>query len=194
MTDYTKDGSFPAQLPPRITLSDGRVRTNPATFSPEEIVDAGYIAADPRPEPGENQTVTWGGEGWTVRDKTADELATEVESLRARMHQQVRDAYSRAMSVISADYPAEEREGWAEQVEAAHDVLAGNSTALIDALRDLTGETALEMANTIIAKRTQYQALYGAMTAKRRFLDEQIGAAAGLSELEAIDVEEIWNN
>ena len=61
-------------------------------------------------------------------------------------------------------------------------------------LRDLTGETALEMANTIIAKRTQYQALYGAMTAKRRFLDEQIGAAAGLSELEAIDVEEIWNN
>ena len=39
-----------------------------------------------------------------------------------------------------------------------------------------------------------YQALYGAMTAKRRFLDGQIRAAAGLSELEAIDVEEIWNN
>jgi hypothetical protein len=83
---------------------------------------------------------------------------------------------------------------WAEQVEAARDVLAGNSSALIDALRDLTGETALEMANTIIGKRTQYQALYGTLIAKRRFLDKEIKAAAGLSELEAIEVEEIWND
>lgn len=74
---YTKDGALPTPLPFRITLSDGHTRTDPATFTAEEIADAGYVAAAPKPTPGANQVVTWGGGDWVIRDKTAEEIAAE---------------------------------------------------------------------------------------------------------------------
>jgi hypothetical protein len=188
LQSYSSNISLPRRFDDAFRRRHG---VNPVVALERPDVDSGQTAV--RREWPELQNDQW-VLGWTVRDKTAEELATEIESLRARMYQQVRDAYSRAMSVISKGYPAEEREGWPEQIEAARDVLNGNENPLIDALRALTGETGPEMANTIIAKRKQYQVLYGGMTAKRRFLYEQIGAAAGLSELEAIDVEEIWND
>ena len=82
---FTKDGSVPAPLPSRIRLSDGRTRTNPGSFMPEEIADAGYATADPKPETGPNQVVTWGGTEWVVRDKTPEELAAEHEEKRAQL-------------------------------------------------------------------------------------------------------------
>jgi hypothetical protein len=50
MTLYSKDNSYPAPLPQRIRLADGSTRTDPATFTTEEIAAAGYIAAPPTPE------------------------------------------------------------------------------------------------------------------------------------------------
>jgi hypothetical protein len=50
MTLYSKDNSYPAPLPQRIRLADGSTRTDPATFTSEEIAAAGYIAAPPAPE------------------------------------------------------------------------------------------------------------------------------------------------
>ncbi len=121
---------------------------------------------------------------WTTRDKTPE----EVEQDRLRLYRQVIQAYSEAMRPISADYPPEEREGWAEQVAAAQDVLAGDQNDLIDAIRTPTGETALEMAQNIIAKRQEYLLAYGQVTAARRVLDAQIAAATTAAELAAIDV------
>jgi hypothetical protein len=80
---YTHNGSTPAPLPFRITLSDGRARTDPATFTPEEIADAGYVAANPKPTPGADQVVSWGGSDWVVRTKTAEELAAEAAAEQA---------------------------------------------------------------------------------------------------------------
>ena len=82
---YTANGAKPAPLPSRIRLSDGRTRTNPASFKPEEIADAGFVPADPKPEPGPDQVVTWGGDAWVVHDKTPEELASEAEALRAQL-------------------------------------------------------------------------------------------------------------
>lgn len=74
---YSKDGSVPAQIPFRITLSDGRARTDPNTFTPEEIAKAGFVAAPPKPTPTINQTVTWGGSDWVVYTKNIEEVAAE---------------------------------------------------------------------------------------------------------------------
>ncbi len=41
---YSKDGSFPAPLPFRIVLPNGRTRTDPTSFTIEEINEAGYTA------------------------------------------------------------------------------------------------------------------------------------------------------
>ena len=75
---YTKNGSYPKLLPFRITLSNGLTRTDPTTFTPEEILDAGYIAI-PEPIVGENQVKNWDYENgaWIVRDKTQLELEQE---------------------------------------------------------------------------------------------------------------------
>ena len=80
---YTRNGSLPAAIPFRISLSDGRTRTDPATFTPEEIADAGYVAANPKPSPGADQEVSWGGSDWVIRDKTAEELAAEAAAKQA---------------------------------------------------------------------------------------------------------------
>ena len=40
----------PAPLPFRIRLSDGRTRTDPATFTADEIADAGYIVSPDKPD------------------------------------------------------------------------------------------------------------------------------------------------
>jgi len=56
-------------------------------------------------------------------------------------------------------------------------------------LRAPTGETALDMANRIIAKRGEYLVAYGMVTAARRGLEAQIEAATTKAELDAINVD-----
>lgn len=66
-TLYTRNGSYPALLPAEITLSTGFIRTDPASFTPAEIADAGYVEA---PAPPEYDPLTeqlgWDGATWTV--------------------------------------------------------------------------------------------------------------------------------
>lgn len=66
MTLYT-NGNTPAPLPFRIRLSDGRTRTDPTSFTPEEIADAGYEEA---PEPPaydpETEHLVWADGAWSV--------------------------------------------------------------------------------------------------------------------------------
>lgn len=67
MTLYTRSGSYPAGLPQDITLTNGFIRTDPASFTPEEIADAGYIEAPAQPAyDGETERLEWDGEGWEV--------------------------------------------------------------------------------------------------------------------------------
>jgi hypothetical protein len=114
--------------------------------------------------------------------------AEQVAERKPQLYDAAKAAYSRAMYPISAQYPAEEREGWAEQVAAAQEVLSGGQNNLIDALRAPTGETAQAMAQNIINKRAQYLVAYGQITSARRGLSAQITAATTLAELDAIDI------
>lgn len=69
MTDtlYTCNGSYPAPLPTMIMLPDGFIRSDPVSFTPEEIEDAGYVAAPEVPayDPATEQ-LGWDGEAWVV--------------------------------------------------------------------------------------------------------------------------------
>ncbi|WP_430439101.1 hypothetical protein [Shinella sp.] len=64
---YTRNGSYPAVLPASITLSNGFIRTDPASFTPGEIADAGYVVAPDAPayDPA-TEHLGWDGTDWTV--------------------------------------------------------------------------------------------------------------------------------
>ena len=80
MTLYSKDGSYPNQIPFRIKLSNGLTRTDPSTFTPEETADAGYIAVeDPPTSIPDTQILEWTGTNWNIRDKTEQELELELD-------------------------------------------------------------------------------------------------------------------
>lgn len=81
MTLYTKNGSYPQSLPYRIRLSNGLTRTEPETFTEEEIADAGYIAVSDMPVPNSVQVVEWDSANlaWNLRDKTLEELQFEKD-------------------------------------------------------------------------------------------------------------------
>jgi hypothetical protein len=91
MTLYSHNGGTPAPLPPRIRLSDGRLRTDPSSFTEAEIADAGYVAAPDRPDVQPwQQTPTWDAQAWewVVQDRPL----ADVQAERKRRLTQARDA------------------------------------------------------------------------------------------------------
>lgn len=84
MTIYSYQGNYPTEIPFRIRLSNGMTRTDPTSFTAEEIQDAGYVAVSDKPSITENQVLSWSKDlvDWVVRDKTSEELAAEEASKR----------------------------------------------------------------------------------------------------------------
>ena len=93
---YSKNGLYPSRLPFRIILSNGFTRTDPATFTPEEIADAGYIAVDDPPRCLPHQILIWTGTEWLLRDKNEQEIAEEI----ARKWYEVRAHRDRLLSEL----------------------------------------------------------------------------------------------
>ena len=112
MTLYTKNGSYPQPIPFRIRLSDGRTRTDPSTFTEEEILDAGYTPASDRPIPNSVQVVEWdaSNSNWILRDKTLEELQAETNALWNQIRQE-RDRRIEAMAWRYERYARHERLG-----------------------------------------------------------------------------------
>lgn len=81
---YSLNGNFPQPLPFRIRLPDGSTRTDPSSFTSEEITSAGYIQVEDEPIPTENQIVSWSPTtiSWIIRDKTPEELQAELVSAK----------------------------------------------------------------------------------------------------------------
>lgn len=76
---YSKDKQYPKPLPYRIILSDGRTRTDPSSFTTQEIEDAGYTVAPDKPVVNAWENLNWTGASWAVSDKPADQLKVEKE-------------------------------------------------------------------------------------------------------------------
>lgn len=76
---YSFKNSYPKPLPNRITLSNGRTRTDPTTFTSEEIADAGYVLVDNPPAVNDrNKILIWTGVDWLVQDKTQEQIQAEI--------------------------------------------------------------------------------------------------------------------
>ena len=84
MSLYSYQGNYPQAIPFRIRLSDGRTRTDPASFTAEELTDAGYTEVADKPTITDTQVLSWDPQAidWVIRDKTAEELAAEEASKR----------------------------------------------------------------------------------------------------------------
>lgn len=82
MTLYSKDGSFPSQLPERIRMLDGSTRTDSSTFTEEEIIEAGYVFVEKAPTYSYPQKLLWDGLNWVVSDPTEQDTTEQWSSVR----------------------------------------------------------------------------------------------------------------
>jgi hypothetical protein len=85
---YTHKGRYPEVLPFRIKMPNGKTRTDPTTFTPEELLLAGYIPVANKPEVDNTKVVEWssGLFEWVTRDKTEEELKAESEFRRSKIN------------------------------------------------------------------------------------------------------------
>ena len=92
MSLYSHNGQYPDNLPFRITLSNGRTRTDPSTFTEQEIADAGYVAVSDKPsyDP-TTQILTWENGDWLITDRTTEELQALENSRINRQWNEVRN-------------------------------------------------------------------------------------------------------
>lgn len=76
---YSYNNQYPKPVPFRIRLPDGRTRTDPNTFTAEELLNSGYIQVPEPPDINANQALSWDhvSLSWIVRDKNAEELEQE---------------------------------------------------------------------------------------------------------------------
>jgi len=80
---YSFNNQYPTeQLPFTITLSNGMVRTNPATFTEEEIADAGYKFVPSKPENNLFQSSDWDYEfgRWNVTSFSEEQVQRNLTS------------------------------------------------------------------------------------------------------------------
>lgn len=79
---YSYKNQYPTTLPERIRLSSGLTRTDSSTFTEEELIDAGYIAAgDPQAYDSDTQKIIWNGTSWEVVQLTTEEINARLEEL-----------------------------------------------------------------------------------------------------------------
>lgn len=77
---YSFKGVYPAPLPFQIFLEDGRCRTDPQTFTPEELTGAGFTGPFEMPEQTAGTKIVWTGEAFEVVQLTPEELALQEQA------------------------------------------------------------------------------------------------------------------
>ncbi len=66
--------ALPGPLPFRIRLTGGVTRTDPESFTPEEIEAAGYVPAPEKPAPADGCVVVWRDGAWAQESAPAPSL------------------------------------------------------------------------------------------------------------------------
>jgi len=73
---YSFRNEYPRELPFRIRMTNGFTRTNPETFTSEEIELAGFVEAPDKPTIKDNQILTWNNNQWLVVDNELDDTSS----------------------------------------------------------------------------------------------------------------------
>jgi len=83
MTLYYKPNETPSLPPSRIILANGLSRTN-YSYTTEELLEAGYIAAPPKPSVTFPQRVEWVHNSWIIRDPSEGETNRQIAFIRSQ--------------------------------------------------------------------------------------------------------------
>lgn len=76
---YSYKSQYPIRsLPNRIRLSNGFTKTDPTTFTPEDILDAGYVEVPEPPTPSLFQKVSWLNGNWVLEDLSEGEKQNAI--------------------------------------------------------------------------------------------------------------------
>jgi hypothetical protein len=79
---YSYRGNTPEPIPFSIVLSSGFTRTDPLTFTMEEIIDAGYIGPIEKPEcDSQVETIDWDGSNYFIRPYNDEEIKEQWEKV-----------------------------------------------------------------------------------------------------------------
>jgi hypothetical protein len=76
---YSYKNQYPQKLPDRIRLSNGLTRTGVDTFTPEEILDAGYVEVFDKSQCDINEVINWSGTEWIVYKLSEEQIAKNKE-------------------------------------------------------------------------------------------------------------------
>ena len=87
---YSYMGRWPAVLPFRIIMPNGSTRTDPSSFTEEEILQAGYTRVGDMPATSGHEYVTWDGVNWVINTKTQEEIDQEQSQLVANQWHNVK--------------------------------------------------------------------------------------------------------
>lgn len=136
MSLYSLNQGEPKELPFKIRLSDGSVRTDPSSFTEDEIADVGYVFAGfPPAHDGTTQKVTWSGTAWVVSDKTEAELKAEQDVL----WDEIRDQRKQKINAVEwriSRWLSETRQGVSPTTDTISEL-----DAYMQALRDITKQS-----------------------------------------------------
>jgi hypothetical protein len=88
---YSKNGEYPSELPFRIVLSNGNTRTDTATFTPEEIADAGYVAVSEPPAGDGVSTISWTGTSWVQTDTRTFQVTLNNKMAELKSYRQFKE-------------------------------------------------------------------------------------------------------
>lgn len=82
---YSRNQAKPAPLPSRLRMPDGSTRTDPATFTDEEIAAAGYVLAPAKPAfDATTHALEWEGTDWVVVELPAPPVVVRAPQRLSR--------------------------------------------------------------------------------------------------------------
>ena len=109
---YSFDGGRPEIIPFRITLPNGYTRTDPLSFTQEEIDTAGFTG--PYTEPtydSKTEVLDWTGTEYSIRPHNTQELEDQWSKIREQRNQLLKDSDWTQISDYSLEI--ENKEEWA---------------------------------------------------------------------------------
>jgi hypothetical protein len=108
---YSHNNARPEPLPFRITLPNGFTRTDPASFTAEEIADAGFTG--PYTQPSYDPKVEvfdWNGIEYFIRPHNSQELEDQWKIIRTQRDQLLKDCDWTQIS--DYNFELENKEQW----------------------------------------------------------------------------------
>jgi hypothetical protein len=178
---YSYKNQYPKPLPFRIVLPDGRTRTDPSTFTEQEILQAGYVLA-PNPPICNSlyQTLYWGSTDWVI-----DEIS--VEDHREKRKLELKDLRYRQETSHPTIDTTRESQAMINGIWSAFQI---NPSLVInykgkDGWYELDASMGTAIAQQVVA---HVQACFD----NEKVLSELLDAASTHEELLAVDFSQGW--